>query len=100
MLIYKFFSDSKKKTQDIPIYIRLMAGVTTGSISVLVAQPTDVVKIRMQGQGTTGSRIYRNSMEAYRSIAINEGIRGLWKGNNAIFVYFDSIISYRTKYIS
>lgn len=65
-----------------------MAGVTTGSISVLVAQPTDVVKIRMQGQGTTSSRIYSNSMEAYRSIAINEGIRGLWKGNNTIFVYF------------
>lgn len=57
-----------------------MAGITTGSISVLVAQPTDVVKIRMQGQGTTSSRIYRNSMEAYRCIAINEGIRGLWKG--------------------
>ena len=92
MLIdHYFFSDSKKKKQDIPIYIRLMAGITTGSISVLVAQPTDVVKIRMQGQGTTSSRIYRNSMEAYRCIAINEGIRGLWKGNNAIFVYFYSV---------
>lgn len=69
-----------KKSKDMPISIRMLAGITTGSLSVIVAQPTDVVKIRMQGQGTTSTRIYKNSREAYRTIAAEEGIRGLWKG--------------------
>lgn len=64
-----------------PIQIRLLAGVTTGALSVTMAQPTDVVKIRMQGQSTSSARIYNSSISAYKCIATEEGIRGLWKGN-------------------
>lgn len=74
-LLYK---DSENK--DMPIKIRLLAGVTTGALSVVLAQPTDVVKIRMQGQSTTSARIYNSSINAYKSIATEEGVRGLWKG--------------------
>lgn len=70
--------DEKKKKM--PISIRLLAGITTGALSVMLAQPTDVVKIRMQGQGLTSTRIYKNSFQAYRSIATEEGVRGLYKG--------------------
>ncbi|KAJ8267028.1 hypothetical protein GJAV_G00137480 [Gymnothorax javanicus] len=61
---------------------RLLAGCTTGAMAVAVAQPTDVVKVRFQAQASTSgaSRRYRSTMHAYRTIAKEEGIRGLWKG--------------------
>ena len=33
----------------IPLYYRIAAGMTTGAFGILVANPTDVVKIRFQG---------------------------------------------------
>ena len=35
----------------IPMYYRIAAGLTTGAFGILVANPTDVVKIRFQGEG-------------------------------------------------
>lgn len=49
------------------------------------AQPTDVVKVRFQAMirlGTGGERKYRGTMDAYRTIAREEGVRGLWKGKH------------------
>lgn len=61
---------------------RLLAGCTTGAMAVAVAQPTDVVKVRFQAQASTSgaSGRYSSTMHAYRTIAKEEGIRGLWKG--------------------
>lgn len=53
-------------------------------MAVTCAQPTDVVKVRFQAMirlGTGGERKYRGTMDAYRTIAREEGVRGLWKGN-------------------
>ena len=64
--------------------IRVAAGLTTGGMAVLAAQPTDVVKVRMQAQGggnTTGRR-YTGVVQAYSHIARKEGVKGLWKGAN------------------
>lgn len=33
------------------MYYRIAAGLTTGAIGIIVANPTDVVKIRFQGEG-------------------------------------------------
>lgn len=63
-----------------PAGIFVLAGLTTGSLAVLCAQPTDVVKTRLQVQGMTGKVRYINTTDAYRTIAREEGIRGLWKG--------------------
>ena len=62
--------------------MRLLAGLTTGATAVLVAQPTDVVKVRMQAQGNKPGQVkrYTGCIQAYRSIAMKEGARGLWKG--------------------
>lgn len=59
-----------------------MAGCTTGAMAVALAQPTDVVKVRFQAQArqADGIRRYNGTMDAYRTIARDEGIRGLWKG--------------------
>ncbi|XP_060911500.1 dicarboxylate carrier SLC25A8-like [Labrus mixtus] len=64
------------------IVTRLMAGCTTGAMAVAFAQPTDVVKVRFQAQVrlADGERRYNSTLEAYKTIARDEGVRGLWKG--------------------
>uniref|UniRef100_A0A8D9A3P7 Mitochondrial uncoupling protein 2 n=1 Tax=Cacopsylla melanoneura TaxID=428564 RepID=A0A8D9A3P7_9HEMI len=66
---------------NISIISRIAAGMTTGSLAVLIAQPTDVVKVRFQAQlrGNANNR-YSNTIQAYSRIAREEGARGLWKG--------------------
>ncbi|KAM4046367.1 dicarboxylate carrier SLC25A8 [Anomaloglossus baeobatrachus] len=70
-----------KGSEHVGIGSRLLAGCTTGAMAVAIAQPTDVVKVRFQAQANvSGSRRYRGTMEAYKTIAKEEGMRGLWKG--------------------
>ncbi|KAK5638694.1 hypothetical protein RI129_012989 [Pyrocoelia pectoralis] len=56
---------------------RIAAGLTTGGLAVCMAQPTDVVKVRMQAAKTVR---YSSTIEAYKNIGKTEGFRGLWKG--------------------
>ncbi|XP_064629816.1 dicarboxylate carrier SLC25A8-like [Lineus longissimus] len=58
--------------------MRILAGITTGAAAVMCAQPTDVVKVRMQAPG--GKQRYKGCIDAYKTIARKEGVRGLWKG--------------------
>ncbi|XP_030055870.1 mitochondrial uncoupling protein 2 [Microcaecilia unicolor] len=71
-----------KGSEHAGIGCRLLAGCTTGAMAVAVAQPTDVVKVRFQAQANTcsSSRRYKGTMDAYKTIAKQEGVRGLWKG--------------------
>ena len=59
------------------ILLRIAAGITTGAIALSIAQPTDLVKIRMQ---STSGR-YQGSIHGYRIIIRDEGVHGLWKGS-------------------
>nr|KAF6439446.1 uncoupling protein 2 [Molossus molossus] len=62
---------------------RLLAGGTTGALAVAVAQPTDVVKVRFQAQARAGGgQRYQSTVDAYKTIAREEGFRGLWKGTS------------------
>uniref|UniRef100_A0A3Q2Z3A1 Dicarboxylate carrier UCP2 n=1 Tax=Hippocampus comes TaxID=109280 RepID=A0A3Q2Z3A1_HIPCM len=69
-------------TESSGIVTRLMAGCTTGAMAVALAQPTDVVKVRFQAQArlADGGRRYNGTLDAYKTIARDEGVRGLWKG--------------------
>lgn len=62
--------------------VRILAGITTGGLAVTFAQPTDVVKVRMQAQSSVSGagRRYKGAIHAYKTIAQQEGVRGLWKG--------------------
>ena len=62
------------------VAVRIMAGITTGGMSVVFAQPTDVVKVRMQAQVTGLAPRYVGTINAYKTIAVEEGMKGLWKG--------------------
>uniref|UniRef100_UPI00398E3FFE mitochondrial brown fat uncoupling protein 1 n=1 Tax=Pristiophorus japonicus TaxID=55135 RepID=UPI00398E3FFE len=61
---------------------RILAGCTTGGLAVALAQPTDVVKVRFQAQRNLRGvqKRYNGTLQAYKSIAKEEGVRGLWKG--------------------
>ncbi|XP_022625802.1 mitochondrial uncoupling protein 2-like [Seriola dumerili] len=64
------------------VLVRILAGCTTGAMAVSFAQPTDVVKVRFQAQMNLNgvARRYNGTMQAYKHIFQNEGLRGLWKG--------------------
>lgn len=63
-------------------------------MAVALAQPTDVVKVRFQAQVrlVDGERRYNGTLDAYRTIARDEGIRGLWKGG--VMTYKDEYIPF------
>ena len=64
------------------VLVRIAAGVTTGTIAILSAQPTDVVKIRMQAELRKAGEAPRYSgvFKAYKHIFQVEGFQGLYKG--------------------
>ncbi|KAI0240531.1 Mitochondrial uncoupling protein 2 [Lamellibrachia satsuma] len=75
------FKDQSVNPDDsVPVGVRVAAGVTTGAFAITCAQPTDVVKVRMQAQRGGALVRYASPTHAYRAIATNEGVRGLWKG--------------------
>uniref|UniRef100_A0A8D2IX41 Uncoupling protein 3 n=1 Tax=Varanus komodoensis TaxID=61221 RepID=A0A8D2IX41_VARKO len=70
-----------KGSENASILTRLLAGCTTGAMAVTCAQPTDVVKVRFQAHiESSAGRKYNGTVDAYRTIAREEGVRGLWKG--------------------
>ncbi|ELW71874.1 Mitochondrial uncoupling protein 3 [Tupaia chinensis] len=72
-----------KGADNTSVTTRILAGCTTGAMAVTCAQPTDVVKVRFQASvqlGPGSDRKYSGTMDAYRTIAREEGVRGLWKG--------------------
>ncbi|XP_067899535.1 dicarboxylate carrier UCP2-like isoform X2 [Heterodontus francisci] len=77
--VKQFYTRGKDHTG---IVTRILAGCTTGGLAVLLAQPTDVVKVRFQAQRNIGGvpKRYNGTLQAYKSIAKEEGVRGLWKG--------------------
>ncbi|XP_055595866.1 dicarboxylate carrier SLC25A8-like [Uranotaenia lowii] len=71
----------KENEAGLQLLTRISAGLTTGGLAVMLAHPTDVVKVRFQAasRSATGRR-YTSTLEAYRTIGREEGVRGLWKG--------------------
>jgi len=66
-----------------PITKKILAGLTTGAIGITIANPTDVVKVRLQAEGRLPPdvpRKYTSVTDAYSKIIKQEGIAGLWRG--------------------
>ncbi|XP_065073635.1 dicarboxylate carrier SLC25A8-like [Ochlerotatus camptorhynchus] len=71
----------KENEAGLQIFTRISAGLTTGGLAVALAHPTDVVKVRFQAASRSNSnRRYSSTLQAYRTIHREEGVRGLWKG--------------------
>lgn len=60
------------------VFTKIAASITTASLAVVLFQPTEVVKIRMQAAGVNSP--YTGAFNAYATIARNEGFKGMWRG--------------------
>ncbi|KAM3827779.1 brain mitochondrial carrier protein 1 isoform 2-T2 [Vipera latastei] len=65
------------RLEDETLLINVICGVISGVISSTLANPTDVLKIRMQAQGS----LFQGGMiGSFIDIYQQEGTRGLWRG--------------------
>ncbi|XP_050527609.1 mitochondrial uncoupling protein Bmcp-like isoform X2 [Daktulosphaira vitifoliae] len=64
-------------TEDVAV--NFGCAVSAGIISASIANPTDVLKVRLQALGET-QKPKCNILKCFRDIYVQEGIRGLWKG--------------------
>ncbi|KAL6200288.1 hypothetical protein ACLB2K_030070 [Fragaria x ananassa] len=68
---------------EIPIYHKVLAALLTGALAIVVANPTDLVKVRLQAEGKLPAgvpRRYPGAKDAYFTIVRQEGIGALWTG--------------------
>jgi len=70
--------------QPSPLWTKLAAGALTGSIASALANPTDVVKVRLQADGRLRMQgeapRYQGTFNAFRSILATEGVAAFYKG--------------------
>jgi solute carrier family 25 uncoupling protein 8/9 len=63
--------------------LKILAGLLSGAIGITVANPTDLVKVRMQSEGRLAAGVkprYSGVFNAYATIVRTEGVLGLWTG--------------------
>ncbi|XP_044752680.1 mitochondrial uncoupling protein Bmcp isoform X1 [Coccinella septempunctata] len=60
-----------------PFMVSLFCAVIAGAVSSAIANPTDVLKVRMQVQGRSRNV---NLVECFKEVYTQEGISGLWRG--------------------
>lgn len=68
---------------DVPLYYKVLAALITGALAIAVANPTDLVKVRLQAEGklpTGVPRRYSGALNAYYTIVRQEGLGALWTG--------------------
>nr|KYP32209.1 hypothetical protein KK1_047155 [Cajanus cajan] len=73
----------KDHVGDVPLSKKILAAFTTGAVAIAVANPTDLVKVRLQAEGKLPHgvpRRYSGSLYAYSTIVRQEGVQALWTG--------------------
>ncbi|KAL6519443.1 Matrilysin [Orobanche gracilis] len=79
----KNFYVGKDHIGDVPLSKKILAALTTGGVAIAVANPTDLVKVRLQAEGKLPPglpRRYSGALNAYSTIVIQEGVAALWTG--------------------
>jgi solute carrier family 25 (mitochondrial uncoupling protein), member 8/9 len=60
-----------------------VSNLLLSAVGITIASPTDVVKVRLQGEGRLAAgvpRRYSGALDAYSKIVRQEGVLGLWTG--------------------
>ncbi|EPS59739.1 hypothetical protein M569_15066, partial [Genlisea aurea] len=73
----------KDHVGDVPLSKKILAALTTGGLAISIANPTDLVKVRLQAEGKLPpgvARRYSGALNAYSTIMRQEGISALWTG--------------------
>lgn len=68
---------------DIPLYQKILAALLTGAMAIVIANPTDLVKVRLQAEGKLPAGVpgrYAGALDAYFTIVKQEGLGALWTG--------------------
>lgn len=80
--VRNFYSGPLAPGENPTLVTKILAGMTTGALAISVANPTDVVKIRLQAQGRDPieMRRYSGTLDCYSKIVAQEGVVGLWTG--------------------
>ncbi|KAL3624009.1 Mitochondrial uncoupling protein 2 [Castilleja foliolosa] len=68
---------------DVPLFSKILSALLTGAIAIVVANPTDLVKVRLQAEGKLPvgvPRRYSGALDAYYAIVKQEGVAALWTG--------------------
>ncbi|XP_051143309.1 uncharacterized protein LOC127259761 [Andrographis paniculata] len=70
------------RPEDSPVLVSLACGSLSGIVASTVVYPLDLVRRRMQVEGSAGrARVYkRGILDAVRHITRTEGVRGLYRG--------------------
>ncbi|XP_067943891.1 mitochondrial substrate carrier family protein ucpB-like [Watersipora subatra] len=66
-----------------PLWKKITAGATSGAVGSVIANPTDLVKVRLQAQGKLepGTELRHSGVfSAFSDIIKHQGVRGLWTG--------------------
>lgn len=58
------------------VTINIVCAALAGAVSSAIANPTDVVKVRMQ---VTGSETNASLFTCFQDVYRHEGVRGLWR---------------------
>jgi len=66
--------------KDLSLHHKIIAGGLSGAFSSAIANPCDLVKVRMQAGPSTTGHTYRWFWPAFADIVRKEGVLGLWKG--------------------
>ncbi|KAL3895163.1 MAG: hypothetical protein SGPRY_013589, partial [Prymnesium sp.] len=73
--------------QPVPLWKKIVAGGTAGAVASAVANPTDLMKVRLQtdgmmkdAEGKLLPKRYTGMVDAFFSIIKDEGVLGLWTG--------------------
>lgn len=80
---FKLFFASTLLFGDVPLFQKILAALATGAIAILVANPTDLVKVRLQAEGKLPPGVpkrYSGALDAYLTIIRQEGLWALWTG--------------------
>lgn len=81
--IKSLLGESRSTSIELALWKKLIAGATSGGIGAAIANPTDVLKVRMQAEGPHQLKRYRSTWDGFRTIWKEEGIRGFYKGVSA-----------------
>lgn len=84
-LFYSFLDHYKHKNngKEVTLAQKSISSFCAGGIAAMVANPADLILIRMQADGTLPleqRRNYKNVLDGFRRVASEEGIPKLWRG--------------------
>jgi len=79
-------SSLKNERTYIPYAITFLAGASYGLTTVVIGQPLDTIKTRMQGIATTSNASVTGATSMFRDLYGKEGIKGLYRGGLPLII--------------